>query len=34
MSARFTIRPLQRDDIQAVTDWARQECFAPGRGDV
>ena len=34
MSARFTIRPLQRGDIQAVTDWARQERFAPGRGDV
>ena len=34
MSASFTIRPLQRGDIQAVTDWARQEHYAPGRGDV
>lgn len=34
MNASFTIRPLQRADIDTVTDWARQEGFAPGLGDV
>lgn len=28
------IRPLERDDITAVTDWARREGFTPGAGDV
>lgn len=32
--AAFTIRPLQRSDIPTVTDWARQEGFSPGVGDV
>ncbi len=30
----FAIRPLQRSDIDTVTEWARQEGFAPGLGDV
>jgi ribosomal-protein-alanine N-acetyltransferase len=34
MTSFLRIRPLQRDDIAAVTDWARQERFAPGSGDV
>lgn len=34
MTSFLRIRPLQRDDIAAVTDWARQEGFAPGRGDL
>lgn len=34
MTSFLRIRPLQRDDIAAVTDWARQEGFAPGSGDV
>ncbi|MFM8275648.1 MAG: hypothetical protein ACKN89_01455 [Cyanobium sp.] len=34
MTCQFTIQPLQRGDIAAVTDWARQVGFAPGRGDV
>jgi ribosomal-protein-alanine N-acetyltransferase len=34
MTSFLRIRPLQRDDIPAVTDWARQAGFAPGSGDV
>jgi len=34
MTSFLRILPLQRDDIAAVTDWARQERFAPGSGDV
>lgn len=34
MADLFTIRPLQRADIPTVTDWARQEGFSPGVGDV
>ena len=28
------IRPLRPADISLVTDWARSEGFAPGKGDV
>lgn len=34
MESFLRIRPLETGDIAAVTDWARQEGFAPGRGDV
>ncbi len=34
MNPLLHILPLQKGDIAAVTDWARQEGFAPGRGDV
>ena len=34
MASFLQIRPLERGDIAAVTDWARQEGFAPGSGDV
>ena len=34
MTSFLRIRPLQRDDIPAVTDWARQAGFAPGSGDL
>ena len=30
----FTIRPLSLPDIPFVTEWARQEGFTPGTGDV
>ena len=34
MSSGFSIRPLEADDIALVTDWARNEGFCPGEGDV
>ncbi|MCP4974064.1 MAG: GNAT family N-acetyltransferase [Prochlorococcus sp.] len=34
MPSLLKIRPLQRDDIPPVTQWARGEGFAPGVGDV
>lgn len=34
MDSLLKIRPLQRDDISLVTEWARNEGFAPGVGDV
>ena len=34
MSSFLQIRPLERGDIAAVTDWARQEGFTPGSGDL
>ena len=34
MASLLKIRPLQRDDISCVTEWARGEGFAPGVGDV
>lgn len=34
MSSLLKIRPLQRNDISLVTQWARGEGFAPGIGDV
>lgn len=30
----LTIRPLEPEQIDLVTDWARREGFAPGLGDV
>ncbi|WP_320674527.1 GNAT family N-acetyltransferase [Prochlorococcus sp. MIT 1341] len=30
----LTIKPLEAADIPLVTEWARQEGFAPGNGDV
>ena len=30
----FHIRELQTSDIPIITDWCRQESFAPGEGDV
>jgi ribosomal-protein-alanine N-acetyltransferase len=34
MSSGFTIRPLEAGDIALVTEWARNEGFCPGEGDV
>ena len=34
MGSFLRILPLTQGDIGAVTDWARQEGFAPGLGDV
>ncbi|CAE20685.1 GCN5-related N-acetyltransferase [Prochlorococcus marinus str. MIT 9313] len=34
MASLLKIRPLQRNDIAMVTQWARAEGFAPGVGDV
>jgi ribosomal-protein-alanine N-acetyltransferase len=34
MASLLKIRPLQRNDIPTVTQWARAEGFAPGVGDV
>jgi len=34
MNTFLQIRPLERGDIASVTDWARQEGFSPGAGDV
>lgn len=34
MTSPLTIRALKASDIPTVTDWARQEGFAPGAGDV
>jgi len=34
MPSPLTIRPLAAHDIPTVTDWARQEGFTPGVGDV
>ena len=28
------IRSVTKADVPLITDWARQEDFAPGRGDV
>ncbi len=33
MGDSFTIRPLKNSDIRLVTQWAREEGFAPGAGD-
>ena len=30
----YNIRQLKRTDIKYVTQWAREEGFAPGVGDV
>ena len=34
MASFLTIRPLDRADVPLITDWARREGFAPGKGDV
>ena len=34
MASFLKIRPLQRTDIPTVTQWARDEGFAPGIGDL
>ena len=34
MSNSYKIRSLNQKDIERVTNWARQEGFAPGLGDV
>jgi len=34
MSSGFSIRPLEAGDIALVTEWARNEGFCPGEGDV
>ena len=34
MGSFLQIRPLERGDLAAVTQWARQEGFTPGSGDV
>ena len=34
MASFLKIRPLARADVPLITDWARQEGFAPGKGDV
>jgi ribosomal-protein-alanine N-acetyltransferase len=34
MDSFLNIRPLEKSDIPFVTEWARREGFAPGRGDV
>ncbi|MFM8605260.1 MAG: GNAT family N-acetyltransferase [Cyanobium sp.] len=34
MNYFLNIRPLEKSDIPFVTEWARREGFAPGRGDV
>jgi ribosomal-protein-alanine N-acetyltransferase len=34
MDSLLRIRPLEKGDIPFVTEWARREGFAPGRGDV
>ncbi|MFM1901683.1 MAG: hypothetical protein RLZZ216_2259 [Cyanobacteriota bacterium] len=32
--ATLQIRPLQPNQVDRLTDWARREGFAPGLGDV
>lgn len=34
MASFLKIRPVSRADVPLITDWARQEGFAPGKGDV
>ncbi len=34
MSGEYIIRPLENNDIELVTFWARNEGFTPGLGDV
>ena len=34
MASYLKIRPLARADVPLITEWARQEGFAPGKGDV
>ena len=34
MASFLKIRPLERAEVPLITEWARQEGFAPGKGDV
>jgi len=34
MASFLKIRAVSRDDVPLITDWARHEGFAPGKGDV
>ena len=34
MKPEFNIRSLVKSDIKRVTNWSREEGFAPGLGDV
>ena len=34
MASFLKIRTINRADVPVITSWARQEGFAPGKGDV
>ena len=34
MASFLKIRTVTRSDVPLITEWARQEGFAPGKGDV